>query len=870
MSRAALTATYRLQMNAGFTLANARQRVGYFAELGVSHLYLSPIFAARRGSMHGYDVVDPSRINPELGDEDELRTLANDLRERDMGIILDVVPNHMGIGAENRYWDDVLTHGESSRYAKWFDIDWTHHKIVLPVLGDELDRVIEKRELRVKLIEGETPRITYFGESFPIDPNSLPPELQLAQVDPEEAGTLADLYSSSEGAERLRALLDAQHYRLVFWRHGATQINYRRFFDVNDLAALRAEDPAVFAETHEYVLRLVNEGVVDGLRVDHVDGLRRPAAYLAQLRAAVPAGTPIFVEKILAPDERLPESWPVQGTTGYEFLNQLDDAFIDAAGFAEIEHHYRRARHLGDDATFHELARLSKMKMLGGPLRADIDRLAALLDPLARKSGHRWPAAEMAGTLIQLLAALPVYRTYVEPGSPVTAADCAAIAAASSAAQEHGALPEIVSFIAQVLSENIPSLEAEARNRFVERFQQLSGPATAKGVEDTALYAYVPLASRNEVGGAPDRPLVDAVRRLHLANEDRAEHWPHALLATNTHDTKRSADVRSRLAALSEIPAEWERSLRRWRRLNDKHRSTVHGRMAPDTNGEYLVYQTLVALWPAPRAGRRLDDLPDRAWRDSARERLTRYMLKAVREAKSRTSWVDPDLEYERALEKFIERILQPSDDAPFLTDVARLVSRIATAGASNSLARVAVQLTAPGTPDIYQGDELWNYALVDPDNRRQVDYDARRAMLADVATASRRFSDGRERDLHGNHLKLLVVRRLLELRRENAELFTRGEYRALPVRGVRSEHVIAFARSHAGRHSITVVPRLVCDVDVSSAADWWGDTTVELPADARNERWNASILDEDIGVMDTAPEVARLLSKLPVMVMVN
>ncbi len=870
MSEPALTATYRLQLNAGFTLANVRERVAYFAELGVSHLYLSPIFAARKGSMHGYDVVDPSRINPELGSEAEFRALAHELHERNMGIILDVVPNHMGTGDENRYWDDVLTHGQRSRYARWFDIDWTHHKLVLPVLGDELDRVIERRELGVKLIEGETPRITYFGQSFPIDPNSLPPELQLAQVDPEEAGTLADLYSSSEGGERLRQLLDAQHYRLVFWRHGATQVNYRRFFDVNDLAALRAEDPAVFAETHEYLLRLVNEGVIDGLRIDHIDGLRRPAAYLARLRAAVPSGTPIFVEKILAPDERLPELWPVQGSTGYEFLNQLDDVFIDAGGFAEIERWYRRTRHLGADATFPELARLSQMKMLGGPLRADVDRLAALLEPLARRSGHRWPVTELGNTLIQLLAALPVYRTYVAPGAPASEADRDAIAAASAAAQQHGALTEIVAFVADILSGPPPPLEAETRNRFVERFQQLSGPATAKGVEDTALYAYVPLASRNEVGGAPDRRLGNAVARLHRGNEDRAAHWPLALLATNTHDTKRSADVRARLAVLSEVPAEWERSFRRWRRLNDKHRAMAHGRMAPDTNGEYLIYQTLIALWPAPRAGRRLDDLPDRAWRDAARERLARYMLKAAREAKSRTSWLDPDLEYERALDRFIERILEPSDDAPFLTDVARFVSRIAAAGASNALARIAVQLTSPGTPDIYQGDELWNYALVDPDNRRQVDYDVRHAMLSDIATASRRAGDGSAADLHDNHLKLLVVHRLLELRRQDAELFTHGQYRPLAVHGARSEHVIAFARSQGGRHAITVVPRVVCGLAGSSAAEWWGDTKVELPADACTERWKAAILHEDLDPMDGATGVASLLSKLPVMVMVN
>lgn len=870
MTRPTLTATYRLQMNAGFTLAQARERVAYFHELGISHLYLSPVFAARKGSMHGYDVVDPTHINPELGTDADLRALSAELHALDMGLILDIVPNHMGIGAENRYWDDVLTHGESSRYARWFDVDWTHHKLVLPVLGNELDRVIDNGELSVTLVEGETPRISYFAHSFPLDPDSLPPELQLAQVDPEEAGTLAELYSSAEGRERLKSLLDAQHYRLVFWRDGATEINYRRFFDVNDLAALRVEDPSVFDETHAYVLGLVNDGVVDGLRVDHIDGLRRPEEYLTRLRAAVPNDLPIFVEKILAPGEQLPATWPVQGTTGYEFLNDVDDALIDAEGFAEIEASYRRTRHLGEDATFHELARLSQMKILAGPLRADVNRLAALLDPLARASGHRWPLTEQANNLIQLLAALPVYRTYVAPGAPLTPADRAVLDTALAEAKAHGAATEIITFVVAVIAGELSPLDPSARARFVERFQQLSGPATAKGVEDTALYAYVPLASRNEVGGAPDRSLSDAVAQLHRRNEVRATRWPLTLLAATTHDTKRSADVRARLAALSEVPADWERSLKRWRRLNDKHRSTVHGRMAPDTNSEYLVYQTLVALWPPPRAGRRIDDLPDRAWRDSARERLTRYMRKAVREAKSRTSWLDPEPEYERALEHFIDRILQPGEDAPFLVDVARFVSHVAAIGAHNSLSRIAIQLTSPGTPDIYQGDELWNYALVDPDNRRQVDYAARRAMLDDIAKIEHRLTDAQDADLLSNEAKLFVTYRLLQLRRAHAELFTHGSYRPLAVHGARAANAIAFARSFGGKHVITVVPRLVGSLVESASSTWWNDVAVELPADVQEEQWTSQVLTASIRSADGLLRIVAAPDKLPVMVVLN
>src|ERR1043166_3467752 len=436
-----LTATYRLQMNAGFTLRRARTRVDYFARLGVSHLYCSPVFAARSGSMHGYDVVDPTRINTELGTEDDLRALAEDLHAKDMGLILDIVPNHMGIGAENRYWDDVLTYGERSRYARWFDIDWSanpgeRRRLILPILGDELDRVLERGELSVRLRWGDTPRIEYFNHSFPIDPSTLPPELQLAQADPEETGELANLYSGPAARDRLKELLDAQRYELVSFRRASSDINYRRFFDVAELVGVRVEDPDVFAETHSLVLRLTREGIADGLRVDHIDGLRDPLGYLTRLRAALPAETTIFVEKILEPGERLRSSWPVQGTTGYEFLNDLEDVFIDPSGFADIERDYRRWRKLGSTA-FRDVARASKKAMLEGPLHADVERLAVLLANLVRAGDKRWTRRELAAAIMGLAAAMPVYRTYIDPSQPVDPADRDVIEAAARDAVAH-------------------------------------------------------------------------------------------------------------------------------------------------------------------------------------------------------------------------------------------------------------------------------------------------------------------------------------------------------------------------------------------------------------------------------------------------
>ena len=860
-----LTATYRLQMNAGFTLADARKRVDYFHRLGVSHLYLSPILAARRGSIHGYDVVDPTRINPELGTEEDLRALASHLRARDMGIILDIVPNHMGIGPENSRWEDVLTHGERSRYARWFDIAWAEDahgsKIVLPVLGDDLDAILSRGELSVTVREGETPRVHYAQQSFPLDPATLPPELQLATFDPEETGELAELFSGIEGRDRLRELLDVQHYCLVHWRDAAEKVNYRRFFDVNDLAGVCVENPAVFDEMHAFTLALVRAGVIDGLRVDHIDGLAKPRAYLERLRAAVPAGVPIFVEKILSDGERLRDDWPVDGTTGYEFLNELEDVFIDPEGFAEIDALYRRFRHLTASVTFRAIAREGKLAMLRGSLRVDVRRVASLLLPMARSAGRRPKREDVEEAIVELIASLPAYRTYIDGRATIDPVDREMIEAAAADAlqRSEASLHDMIRFIADVLLDAATNMDPSARLRVVSRMQQISGPATAKGVEDTALYVYVPLVSRNEVGGAPDRTLTGAVDRLHEMNRCRAERWPLTLNATNTHDTKRSADVRARLDALTECAPEWDRTVRRWRRLNARHRATVNGRLAPDTNTEYLLYQTLVALWPAPRPGRRADDLPDRAWRDSARARLVRYALKAAREAKIQTSWVEPSAEYETALNAFVAAILAPADDAPFLIDVARLVATIAPLGVSNTLSRVALQMMSPGTPDIYQGDEQWSFTLVDPDNREQIDFDAYTHALEEVDAAVSPADTSRP--------KLFVVRRLLALRRERGDLFRQGSYLPIYAIGAKAGHVVAFARTHADRHVLTIATRLPGGLD--AADDRWSDTRIELPDELRDIPWR-SRLASDSSIYHGTLQLSALLRTIPVAVLAD
>ena len=857
---APLSATYRVQLNKQFTLGDARAIVPYLDRLGVSHLYCSPILAARPGSTHGYDVIDPTRVNPEIGSIDDLRALAEALHERGMGILLDIVPNHMGIGPNNSYWEDVLTHGLHSRYARWFDVDWAtgDNKVVLPVLGDELERVLERDELTLDVKE-KTPRLCYFDSSWPVDPATLPEELQLVKLDPTAVSDPGVLVRGEEGRRRLRALLDAQHYRLDFWRRGPDEINYRRFFDVNELAALRQEDPEVFAATHELILSLVGEGVIDGLRVDHVDGLLDPLGYLERLRDEVgqrapgdrgSAPFPIVVEKILSPGEKLRRDWPVQGTTGYEFLNDLEDIFLSPDGYAAIERGYRSLRRLttGD---FADIAHSGKVKVLEGALRADVARLARRLQPLAPDPSPE-PKA-LAKGIVQFIAALPVYRTYVDGRSPAPDPDDLAVVdrAVQVAAARAG---DDKSPVVDLIRETVVDASSDARLGFVQRLQQTSGPATAKGVEDTALYVYVPLASRNEVGGAPDRPLHDAVGRLHRANAERACNWPVALTCTNTHDTKRSADVRARLDVLSECAPEWQRCVARWRRLNQRHRATVKGRLAPDTNTEYLLYQTLIGIWPAPRPGRRVDDLPDRAWLESARGRLEQYMLKAVKEAKTRTSWTEPDEAYESALKQFIAAILGQSDESPFLSDVARFVGDIATAGHWNALARLLVHATSPGVPDTYQGDEIWFYALVDPDNRQPVDYRRRDQLLSGVASpgAMRGLDPSDER------LKLGMVQRLLNIRREHAALFTGGRYTALEVRGAHADNVVAFARSTDTALAIVIAPRLVQRLLAENRPlPDWADTEIVLPESLRRETYRLVLDDRALTVPGASPALA-------------
>jgi (1->4)-alpha-D-glucan 1-alpha-D-glucosylmutase len=774
----AITATYRLQLRREFPLTAARALVPYLSRLGVSHVYLSPVLAARPGSPHGYDVIDHARMNPELGTEDDLRALAEALHARDMGIVLDIVPNHMAASESNRYWDDVLARGRSSRFAGWFDIDWeaphAAGKVVLPVLADELDLVLERGEVKPRIRDSGA-RLEYRGRTFPLDPATLPREFQLAQLDPAGRAEVDAWASGDSGQARLRKLLAAQHYTLAFWRD-AGEINYRRFFDVNDLVALCMDSEALFLETHRLVLAWVRDGVVDALRLDHVDGLARPTWYLAQLRAALAAARPdhvsVFVEKILTGDEALPARWPVDGTTGYDFMNAVEELFIDPAGLVAIEAYYRALRK-SPSLNFRTIAEDAKRRALTGSLCPDVRRVARLA-----ASWRRVPEADFAAAIVEFLVHLDVYRTYVSEPGTVDDADRHALTDALQAARARETISRAALDALEGAFFAAPDPTDNVREELVVRLQQLSAPATAKGVEDTALYVYMPLASRNEVGGAPHRPLTGAQTRVHDRNAARARHWPRTMLATNTHDTKRSADLRARLDVLTEEPEQWSRHATRWRRLNKPRKRIVRGKPAPDTNSEYLYYQMLLGLWPAPRPDRRADDLPDRDWIERLSERLVTYMLKAAREAKTRTSWTDADSQYEKALEAFVRETLQPEPDTHFLPDVARLTALVADRGFRVSLARVLLHCTAPGTPDIYQGDEIWNFTLVDPDNRRPVDYPLLERLISEAESPTflrEAFESGQ--NLFDGKVKLALLSRLLRFRRDHSRLMAEGDY---------------------------------------------------------------------------------------------
>jgi (1->4)-alpha-D-glucan 1-alpha-D-glucosylmutase len=906
------------------------------------------VLAARPGSTHGYDVVDPTRANPALGGEAGFEALCAEAHAHRLGVVLDIVPNHMGAGPANPYWLDVLALGRESPYARWFDIEWSashaRGQLVLPVLGDDPEVVLARGELRPALHEGRFV-ICYFDHVFPLDPRTVqrlfafehtyvfPPHARDAAEEwarvraaltagggasleaQQAAGAVAraaalverspevrayldwvlDVFASGEdGRVRLQALLDLQRWRLAHWEETVRELHFRRFFDVTELVAVRVEDPTVFEAYHAWLLERVARGLVDAVRVDHVDGLRDPHAYLAMLRGALDARrpdvrVPVFVEKIVSHGERMRPEWPVDGTTGYEALNELEAVFVDAAGAATVERAYRRLVRTRAGASFADVAARGKEHVLRTTFRPELRRLVTLLMRIARALAVQAKPAEMSEALLQLAIALPVYRTYVreapDGGRLVTdPEDRALLEGALASVLARGASePDVLRFVTDVLLGDVPGDVPLARSARVAgravalRFQQTSGPATAKGIEDTALYRWLPLVSLNEVGGEPDRPLDDVVARLHAANRERRERWPRALVTVTTHDTKRAADTRARIDALTEVADEWSSLVARWHRRHVPLRGRAGRRVAPDANTEYLLYQTLVGVWPEGADGAPADEV--------LVGRIEEYLRKAMREAKAQTTWTSPNEPFEGGTQAFARALLREEAGAAFRGEVAALVARVAPAGRWTSLARVLLQIAGTGTPDVYQGDDMWLLALVDPDNRRPVDWSERRVALvereraaaetrseqsaADAAALLRGSSDGR--------LKLHVMHTLLHARRNDPSLFGDGDYLPLTAVGDRAEHVVAFARLHEGRVAVAVAPRLPLLLTADGSAPLgtvWGDTRLVLPDAVRDALGGAgSALRERLGrgTIAAASELPMsvVLDRLPVALLV-
>ncbi len=871
-------ATYRVQFNASFTFDDAAGLLDYLSDLGISHLYCSPYLKATPGSEHGYDMVDPTQVNPELGGHSGHDRLTDAHLQHSVNQLLDIVPNHMATAAVNPWWWDVLENGQTSPYATYFDIAWERLEgpresiILLPILGDHYGRVLEAGEIKLVLDEDRFSLLVY-DKRLPVDPRSTSiPLTAAAHTSGSEtlaflAGSFARLpQATARDAEsahqrsrntrvlyrllnRLRSesrevassiqdaievinsspdaldrLLRLQNYRLAYWRMAESELGYRRFFDINSLIALQAQNENVFGDVHSRIIPWLAENWLDGVRIDHIDGLYDPREYLDRLSSARPE-TWILVEKILAENESLPEAWPVAGTTGYDFLNRVNGLFVDPAGEAALTDFY--AEFTGIAESYPEIERRMKLRAMEEVLSGDVNRLATLFAEVCDR--HRryrdYTDDERRQILMEVAASMPVYRTYVSPGgngrsADVEASDIIHVTQATREAAEHRQSldGEVFDFLRDLLLLRIPG---ERETELAMRFQQFTGPVMAKGVEDTAFYVYNRLIALNEVGGNPGH-FGYSVEAFHRACEATQAHWPRTLLTTSTHDTKRSGDVRARIDVLSEIPERWIETVKRWSVMNEELRSPK----GPSRNDEYLLYQTLVGAWPITE------------------ERLQRYMQKACREAMVDTSWTEPDEAYEGAVERFVTGLY--ANDA-FVAELEAFVEVVIDRGRTNALAQTLIKLTAPGVPDIYQGTELWDLRLADPDNRRPVDYNQRRKLLTELRTLSpQAILDRSDEGLP----KMWVIRQALHLRRAHSEAFgPQASYRGLRVTG---DQAVAFLR---GNQVITVVPRFERHDD---------SAVIPLPPG----RWQNLLTGDEVEGGEI--QLAQLLSRFPVALLVR
>lgn len=868
-------ATWRLQFHGEFGFQAARRIVPYLAELGISDIYSSPLLRPRTGSQHGYDIVDAMALNPQLGTMDDFTELQGELDAHDMGLLLDIVPNHMAASHENAWWMSVLENGMQSRYMHYFDIDWTDNKVLLPILGKPYGDALEGGELQLGFDESGF-FVAYWDKRMPLAPQSYPlvlrecldalpnegPAIEIRDLVQNETvianskflkETLWRVHEQSEAFRdaltdaiaRLNAdhdlldgILAVQNYRLAYWRIASETINYRRFFDVTDLIGVRVENPEVFEMRNRLILDLIADGKVTGVRIDHIDGLFEPVNYLTrmQLRLGDPETEEreqfyVVVEKILEHGEELPESFRCAGTTGYDFLDTVNTLLLDPAGLEALTAAY--TSYTGNDHSWEELVYERKKQVIDHLFYGEMRALGGHLGRLAvaDRNARDFSPSELIAALVEITACLPVYRTYVREGE-ISEADRQYIDAAIAQARSRAPWVDrrILNFIEVVLRLEPPKyIEAERPRwlEFVMRWQQFTGRVMAKGVEDTAFYNFNRLISMNEVGGEPGRKgRFDPVEELHARNRHVAAHWPHTMNATSTHDTKRSEDVRARLQVLSEMPDAWYREVRRWTRANTHLRRDG----VPHPNEEWMLYQTLVGMWPLDEAERA--DVPDR---------LRLFLQKAAREAKTHSSWLEPNVAYEEALQDFAVAIL---DNPEFMGSFERFQKRIAFHGFLNSLTQVVLKVCSPGVPDFYQGTDAWDFSLVDPDNRRPIDYDRRIRMLQPSASPRmllRRWRDGA--------IKAFVTKRSLEVRRRRLDLFADGSYRAIETG---TPHAVAFTRGEDD--VLVVVPRLTSQLVRAPRlplGEVWGDAAIAIGGSWQNAFTGEAISGESLRLRD-------------------
>jgi len=939
-------ATYRLQFNAQFRFEHARALVAYFDQLGISDIYSSPLLQATRGSLHGYDVTDPSHLNSEIGSEQEFEALTAELKKHGMGLLLDIVPNHMAAGNENPWWMDVLEEGPGSAYASFFDIDWhppramLQNKVLLPILGRPYAQALEHQELKLVFDQGGF-FIQYFETKLPVGPKTYLLVLQhrlgvlqhqLAPDHPalrELGGILAAVTNLPErialsvemaGERRMQRealkerlwrlyqnspevqdfvdenvrifngrkkepasfvlldrLLADQAYVLSYWLSANDEINYRRFFTITNLVGMRVEDPLVFEATHAVILRLIERGLVTGLRIDHVDGLRDPHGYLRRLQERAGGGPMngahppfyVIVEKILAKGEKLPGEWPICGASGYASMNALNGLFLDAGGCKKLRRIY--ASFIGATVRYEDLLYAKKKEVMESFLAVEMRSLGHYLVILAEQDRYArdLPRSDLARAFAETTACFPIYRTYIRSFSVSPDARAYVEEALAAARQRNpGLCSQCFDFVADVLllreRGHVTPEQREARLAFIMRWQQFTGPIMAKGLEDSALYVYNPLISLNEVGGAPDSNGVP-VAEFHEFCRERQKHG-HTLNATSTHDTKRAEDVRARINVLSEISATWEKHLEKWAQLNQPKKELLNGQGVPDPNEEILLYQTMLGAWPLEDA-----EVP------CFRKRLQAYMVKAAREARVHTQWSQPNLRHEQALTHFVTAITTPSENDAFIADFLQLFQYVAFYGALNSLAQVLMKITVPGVPDFYQGTELWDFRLVDPDNRSPVNFEQRVRLLAELQRQEKEQGRlGLVQDIlnhwQDGRIKLFVTSAALNYRRSHEALFLEGDYQPLKATGTKPERVFGFMRHRKEDWAVAAVPRLVTELAPAGCFPtgeeaWAGRSLLfpqEAPADWVNvltgERLHAGAAKQKRSL-----PLAQVFNKLPI-----